>query len=136
MRAKFINENMSFERSNDALKDLNIGKRIKIEKWLNIKENFVGYYCINRDLTIDVNLKHPSSSAGINFGNIPDYIKFNFINSFEASSKVIPLYGNLYLENKTVNDSFIISSLIFSNIQVHSGLVITNQGFISKNLSK
>lgn len=93
---------MSFERSNDALKDLNIGKRIKIEKWLNIKENFVGYYCINRDLTIDVNLKHPSSSAGINFGNIPDYIKFNFINSSLAAFNLHSLKGFPKIVNGSV----------------------------------
>ena len=74
MRARFVNEVFSFERStSDPLKNLSIGKRAQIIKWLDSFE--IKNYTINDDLTIDVkgdvNLFERSLTC------FPSFIKFN-----------------------------------------------------------
>jgi hypothetical protein len=71
---RFKNEVFSFERSSsDPLKNLSIGKRTPIIKWL---DSFgIKNYTINDDLTIDVkgsvNLDQQSLTC------FPSFIKFN-----------------------------------------------------------
>ena len=74
MRARYVNEVFSFERSgSDPLKNLSIGKRAQIIKWL---DSFgIKNYTINDNLTIDVN-------GYVNLINqsltcFPSFIKFN-----------------------------------------------------------
>src|SRR5271157_778471 len=104
MHAKFVNESLnSFERFNDVKKNLQIGKRVQIENWLNNKNNFHRGLCgINDDFTIDVFLTDYANDPGIDFSNLPEYIKFNIIhcgtiifnvNSLKGFPKVID--GNL-----------------------------------------
>ena len=87
MRAKFVNEVFSFERSgSDPLKNLSIGKRVQIIKWL---DSFgIANYTINDDLTIDVNgdveLDHKSLTC------FPSFIKFNEVSgSFDCGNNQI-----------------------------------------------
>jgi len=74
MRTRYVNEVFSFERSgSDPLKNLSIGKRVQIVKWL---DSFgIKNYTINDDLTIDVkgsvNLDQQSLTC------FPSFIKFN-----------------------------------------------------------
>ena len=74
MRVRYVNEVFSFERSSsDPLKNLSIGKRAQIVKWL---DSFgIKNYTINDNLTIDVN-------GYVNLINqsltcFPSFIKFN-----------------------------------------------------------
>ena len=74
MRARFVNEVFSFERSSsDPLKNLSIGKRAQIIKWLDSFE--IKNYTINDDLTIDV-----KGNVYLNYNSLtcfPSFIKFN-----------------------------------------------------------
>src|SRR5271157_3837433 len=68
-----LNEIMHFERSNDPLVTLQVGKRAQIIKWLDTYE--IDNYVINDDLTIDV-----KGSVSLSFKKLtkfPDFIKFN-----------------------------------------------------------
>ena len=81
MRARFVNEVFSFERSSsDPLKNLSIGKRVQIIKWLDSYE--IKNYTINDDWTIDVNgdvdLKQQSLTC------FPSCIKFNEVSGYFA----------------------------------------------------
>jgi len=71
---RFINEAFSFERSSsDSLKNLSIGKRAHIIKWL---ESFdIKNYTINDDLTIDVNGDVHLYYKSLTY--FPSFIKFN-----------------------------------------------------------
>jgi hypothetical protein len=79
MRARYVNEVFNFERSSsDPLKNLSIGKRAPIVKWL---DSFgIKNYTINDDFTIDVNgdveLDHKSLTC------FPSFIKFNKVSSY------------------------------------------------------
>ena len=54
MYENIVNEVFSFERSSsDPLKNLSVGKRVQIIKWLDSFE--IKNYIINDDLMIDVN---------------------------------------------------------------------------------
>ena len=73
-----LNEIMNFERSNDPLVTLQVGKRAIIIKWLNTYN--ITDYVINDDLTIDV-------KCGVNLYNknltsLPDFIKFNHVSGY------------------------------------------------------
>jgi hypothetical protein len=87
MRARYVNETFSFERSSsDPLKNLSIGKRAQIIKWL---DSFgITNYTINDDLTIDVkgdvNIDHRSLTC------FPSFIKFNKVS------------GNFYCYNNQI----------------------------------
>src|SRR5208283_1797550 len=69
---------MHFERSNDPLKTLQIGKRAQIIKWLNTYG--VKNYVINDDLTIDVNGNVNLTNK--NLTKFPDFIKFNHVSGY------------------------------------------------------
>ena len=79
MITRFVNEMFSFERSSsDPLKNLSVGKRVQIIKWLdsfNVKN-----YTINDDFTIDVKgdveLDHKSLTC------FPSFIKFNKVSGY------------------------------------------------------
>jgi hypothetical protein len=79
MRARYVNEVFSFERSSsDPLKNLSVGKRVQIVKWL---DSFgITNYTINDDLTIDVKgdveLDHKSLTC------FPSFIKFNKVSGY------------------------------------------------------
>src|SRR5208283_2288803 len=70
-----LNEILRFERSNDPLVTLQVGKRAQIIKWLNTYD--IKYYIINDDWTIDV--KHNVNLSHKNLNNFPDFINFNHI---------------------------------------------------------
>src|SRR5271157_1945890 len=75
-----LNEVMHFERSNDPLVTLQVGKRAQIIKWLDTYE--VTNYVINDDLTIDV-----KGSVHLFYKNLtkfPDFIKFNNVSGYFA----------------------------------------------------
>ena len=101
MRARFVNEVMCFERSDDIKVSLQLGKRVPIVKWLdsyNIKN-----YTINDDLTIDVkgdvNLEKQSLSC------LPSFIKFNKVSGYFycSNNHLISLEGC----PRTVGGSFL-----------------------------
>jgi hypothetical protein len=82
MRAKFVNEVMSFERGQDPKVSLGIGEMKFIKQWLD--DHNIQNYKINSDLSIDVNddVYLQSGSWGMKISNIqnfPDYIQFNVI---------------------------------------------------------
>ena len=87
-----LNEVFSFERStSDPLKNLSVGKKVQIVKWLDSYE--IKNYTINDDLTIDVN-------GSVNLFNqsltcFPSFIKFNEVSgSFYCNSnKLTSLEG-------------------------------------------
>jgi len=66
-----------FEKKDNPLVSLGVGKKALIEKWLN--DMCIKNYVLNNDLTIDVD-----GSVDIQFRNLtekfPDYIQFNIIN--------------------------------------------------------
>ena len=79
MRAKFVNEAFHFERSSsDPLKNLSVGKRAQIIKWLDSFK--IKNYIINDDLMIDVKdnvyLVHQSLTC------FPSFIKFNKVSGY------------------------------------------------------
>jgi len=74
MRARYVNEVFSFERSSsDPLKKLSVGKRVQIIKWLDSFE--IKNYTINDDLTIDVNGNVNLVDRSLTY--FPSFIKFN-----------------------------------------------------------
>jgi len=74
MRARYVNEVFSFERSSsDPLKNLSIGKRAQIIKWLDSFK--IENYIINDDLTIDVNGNVNLDQESLTC--LPSFIKFN-----------------------------------------------------------
>src|SRR5271157_4889272 len=73
-----LNEVMHFERSNDPLVTLQVGKRAQIIKWLDTYE--VTNYVINDDLTIDV--KGDVYLSYKNLTKFPDFIKFNHVSGY------------------------------------------------------
>ena len=75
MRAKFVNECVSFNQSRDPLPSLNIGITPKIIAWLNLY--YIKDYMINDDLTIDVYGDVILTNNDII--EFPEYIKFNNI---------------------------------------------------------
>ena len=75
MRARFVNEVMGFERSDDIKVSLQLGKRVPIVKWLDTMH--VNNYTINPDWTIDVN--GDVNLWDKNLTEFPDYIKFNHV---------------------------------------------------------
>ena len=75
MRARFVNELMGFERSDDIKVSLQLGKRPMITKWLDIMG--VKNYTINPDWTIDV--KGDVHLYDKNLIEFPDYIMFNHV---------------------------------------------------------
>jgi hypothetical protein len=86
---KLVKETLyEFERSDNSLKNLGIGKRLLIEKWL--AEMGIRWYTINDDFTIN---KHHSANLGDGIyirlkklkGNLPDYIVFNETGPFDIS---------------------------------------------------
>src|SRR5208283_3332082 len=78
-----LNEIMHFERSNDPLVTLQVGKRAQIIKWLDTYE--VTDYIINDDFTIDV--KGVVYLSNKKLTKFPDFIKFNHVSgSFTCSS--------------------------------------------------
>jgi len=82
MKAKFVNEFMHFERSNDPLVTLQVGRRVQIIKWLDTYE--ITNYVINDDLTIDVNDDVELNNK--NLTKFPDFIKFNNVSGWFACS--------------------------------------------------
>ena len=75
MRARYVNEVMGFERSDDIKVSLQLGKRHMITKWLDTIG--VENYTINPDWTIDV--KGDVDLSNKNLIEFPDYIKFNHV---------------------------------------------------------
>src|SRR5271157_1198449 len=73
-----LNEIMHFERSNDPLVTLQVGKRVQIIKWLDTYG--VKNYVINDDFTIDVNSSVDLSDE--NLTSFPYFIKFNYVFGF------------------------------------------------------
>jgi len=73
-----LNEIMHFERSDNPLVTLQVGKRVQIIKWLDIYE--VTNYVINDDFTIDV--ISDVNLANKNLTKFPDFIKFNHISGY------------------------------------------------------
>jgi hypothetical protein len=78
-----------FERGNDSLKNLGIGKKALIENWLN--EYNINEYVINDDFTIDVlplKFNHIGRSecnvtlANRNLTQLPEFIQFNDVYGF------------------------------------------------------
>src|SRR5271157_5444802 len=70
-----LNEIMHFERSDNPLVTLQVGKRVQIIKWLDTYE--VTNYVINDDFTIDVNDNVDLYDK--NLTSFPDFIKFNHV---------------------------------------------------------
>ena len=92
MRARFVNEVFHFERSSsDPLKNLSIGKRAQIIKWLDSFE--IKNYTINDDFTIDVNGDVDLSYSSLTC--FPSFIKFNEVNGYFdcTSNKLTSLEG-------------------------------------------
>ena len=78
MRARFVNEVFHFERSSsDPLKNLSVGKRVQIIKWLDSFD--IKNYNINDDLTIDVNGHVDLAEKSLTC--FPSFIKFNKVSS-------------------------------------------------------
>jgi len=74
MRARFVNEVFSFERSSsNPLKNLSIGKRAQITKWLDSFD--IKNYNINDDFMIDVNGDVELDNQSLTC--FPSFIKFN-----------------------------------------------------------
>src|SRR5271157_5513592 len=73
-----LNEVMHFERSNDPLVTLQVGKHAQIIKWLDTYS--VTDYVINDDLTINVNDIVDLSDK--NLTSFPDFIKFNHVSGY------------------------------------------------------
>src|ERR1035437_2273658 len=69
-----LNELQDFNKQQDALGSLGIGKREIIKKWLD--EMNIQDYTINDDLTIDGTLIYLQNK---NIIKLPDYIKFNVV---------------------------------------------------------
>jgi len=101
MRAKLISENLdkyNFEKKNDPLSSLGIGKRELIKLWLDKMD--IQFYTINDDFTIDVKYEVNVSNRGLT--EFPDYIQFNEIekgwficsNNFLTSLKGCPYKVN------------------------------------------
>ena len=83
MRARFVNEVMGFERSDDIKVSLQLGKRARIVTWLDTMG--VKNYTINPDWTIDV-----KGYVYLDYKNLtefPDYIKFNNVSGGFYCSK-------------------------------------------------
>ena len=75
---KLVRENLNFERTDNPFRNLGIGRRAQIEKWL--EEMGVENYTINDDLTIDVN-----GNVNLNYKNLnsfPSFIKFGKIERY------------------------------------------------------
>src|SRR5208283_4794918 len=68
-----LNEIMHFERSDNPLVTLQVGKRAQIIKWLDTYH--IANYVINDDFTIDV--KGEVDLDYKNLTSFPDFIKFN-----------------------------------------------------------
>jgi hypothetical protein len=81
---KLVRENLNeFERGDNSLKNLGIGKRVLIENWL--KKYEIIRYVINDDLTINVN-----GDVDLDFhdiGEFPDYIQFNKVDGVFTCSE-------------------------------------------------
>ena len=69
---KLVRENINFERTDNPLRNMSIGRRTQIEKWLEEME--VKNYTINEDLTIDV--KESVDLRNENLSSFPPFIKF------------------------------------------------------------
>ena len=55
MKARFVYESINFERGQDPMKTLGLGKRVQIEKWVDALDIRSDRYVINKDLSIIVN---------------------------------------------------------------------------------
>src|SRR5271157_4179549 len=100
-----LNNITHFERSNDPLVTLQVGKRALIENWL--KEMKIHDYTIRDDYTIDVD-NNLNISYNFKFSNFPDYIQFNRIEGYFSCSKL----GLITLKGcpKFVGDAFYCSN--------------------------
>ena len=79
MSTRYVTEVFSFERSNsDPLKNLSVGKRAQIIKWLDSYK--IKNYTINDDLTIDV--KEDVELAHQSLTCFPSFIKFNKVSGY------------------------------------------------------
>src|SRR5271157_4065029 len=104
-----LNEIVHFERSNDPLVTLQVGKRAQIIKWLNTYD--IKNYVINDDWTIDVKNNVYLTNKQLTF--FPDYIKFNHVE------------GHFYFRNNKL------SSLIGCPIIVDGDFAISSNQLIS-----
>jgi hypothetical protein len=104
---KIVNESLlelyKFEKKNDSLASIGVGKKVIIEKWLN--KMLIENYKINDDFTIDI-----KGSCYLNnryLENFPDYIQFNKVQAdfhcgwnFLTSLRGCPKYClNFYCNN-------------------------------------
>jgi hypothetical protein len=80
-----MNEDINFERGLDPMQSMNIGKKHKIEKWIdNIEE--ITNYTINPDFSIDLfdPLHLMERSDLFPEGRFPEYIRFNSSSDFDV----------------------------------------------------
>jgi hypothetical protein len=76
---KLVRENINeFVRSDDALKNLGIGKRKLIEDWL--KKYDITKYEI--DEYFEINVFQDVNLFNKKIGNFPEYIQFNYVNGY------------------------------------------------------
>jgi hypothetical protein len=83
--------NETFTEYSDPIRDMGIGSRYLIEKWL--KKYGIKKYIINEDLTIDVDDEVDLSNKRIK--SLPKYIQFNKVNGsfFAFENPLISLRG-------------------------------------------
>jgi hypothetical protein len=74
---KIVRENINFERTDNPHRNLDIGKRQLIEKWLEEIDLDEWGYLINNDLSVDI-LKD-FNLVGYGLEQLPEYIQFNII---------------------------------------------------------
>src|SRR5271157_5193366 len=97
---KLVKEHINFERSNDPLVTLQVGKKVQIENWIkNINnliinkhsdKNRICDYTINNDLTIDA---VTVDLSGTNLKELPNYINFKNVELFALLSTFEILRG-------------------------------------------
>jgi hypothetical protein len=78
VRARYIHEELRFERTGDVKKGLGLGKRERIEDWL--EEMNVNNYIINDDLSIF--LKKHLRIMKVDIRELPSYINFSVCDGY------------------------------------------------------
>ena len=88
---KLVREHLSFERTDNPLRNMGIGRRVKIEKWLD--EMGVKNYTINDDFTIDIKENVDLSNKYLR--SFPPFIKFRNVGGsfFCDSNQLTSLEG-------------------------------------------
>ncbi|MDD5649220.1 MAG: hypothetical protein PHF86_02200 [Candidatus Nanoarchaeia archaeon] len=136
---KLVKEAISFERGNNPMKNLGLGRKNLIEKWLN--EMMIEDYNIKDDYTIDALKGNVIDLSFKNLFYFPEYIQFNKVDGhfFCNNNHLISLKGSPIFVGRDFdcsdNNLF---SLEYCPLEVRWGLDCSkNPGkFIKENVLK